>query len=291
MPTFTVPSDFASMPAKDFLRKYAGVSLTLWRKIKRHNQFFINGVQAMPALAQVCAGDAISYDILIESSIHPADLPLRIAYEDESLLVLDKPAGQLVHPTTKEHHGTLANAILGYYASQNLPYAFHPVHRLDKNTSGLILIAKMPQIQHQLTVNFKNFGRVYQAITSGYIYPAQGTICASIARRPGSIIERMVSPEGQSAVTHYKTLHAGCHFSLLELALETGRTHQIRVHLSHIGHPLLGDDLYGGSTKYISRQALHANNLHFIHPISGKSFSVSSKLPNDMVNLLRGFSC
>lgn len=150
MPTFTVPPHCAPQPLKAFLRS-VGVSLTLWRKIKRSQSVRVNGAPAAPTLANVRAGDVIFYELTASCAILPQDLPLSIRYEDEYLLVVDKSAGQLVHPTGGRHEGTLANAVVYHCLRQGLPPAFHPVHRLDKDTSGLVLLAKQPQIQHQLS--------------------------------------------------------------------------------------------------------------------------------------------
>jgi len=283
MPSYKVTADFAGKSAKDFLRRTAGISLTLWRKIKRQNEFYINETQISPGLAIVQPGDIIRYRLEQLSSIEPVKLPLTICYEDDELLIVNKPAGQLVHPTTKEHTSTLGNAILYYYKENHLPFSFHPVHRLDKDTSGLVLIAKLPQIQHQLsTAHDKLFQRHYLAIIEGTLEPRCGEIADPIARKPGSIIERIVDPAGQSALTRFQTLKTNGKFSLLELELATGRTHQIRVHLAHRGHPLLGDDLYGGSLEFIPRQALHAYHMEFSHPVSGKKIVITCPLPADL---------
>lgn len=282
MPTFTVPSDAALQPLKAFLRG-AGVSSTLWRKIKRSQSLRVNGAPANPALATVRADDTISYALAPTCAILPQALPLVVCYEDEYLLVVDKPAGQLVHPTGGRHEGTLANAVLFHCLQQGQPLAFHPVHRLDKDTSGLVLVAKQPQIQYQLSqAGHGALQRVYLALAAGCLHPTCGSINAPIARRAGSIIERTVAPHGRPAVTHYRTLRTNACFSLLELALETGRTHQIRVHLAHIGHPLLGDDLYGGDTQFLPRQALHAARLRFEHPATGQILDLHSPLPPDL---------
>lgn len=285
MPIFTVPPDAAPQPLKTYLRG-AGVSSTLWRKIKYSQSLRINGAPVHPTLASVRAGDAISYELASSCAILPQNLPLSIRYEDEYLLVADKPAGQLVHPTGGRHEGTLANAVVFHCLAQGQPPAFHPVHRLDKDTSGLVLIAKQPQIQHQLSAaGHTALQRVYLALAAGRLQPAHGTIDAPIARRPGSIIERTVAPDGRPAVTHYRTLRADARFSLLELTLETGRTHQIRVHLAHIGHPLLGDDLYGGDARLLPRQALHAARLCFLHPATRQMLDLQSPLPPDLQQL------
>jgi len=284
---FLVPDSIDPLPIKDFLRRHLGFSLTVWRKIKHAGTLRVNN-QPILITHIVHPGDTVS--ILYEQTctILPTQLPLTICYEDEYLMIVDKPAGMLVHPTTSEHAFTLANAVMHHFHIQNLPYNFHPVHRLDRNTSGLVLIAKLPHIQHLLSLNsIKHIKRQYIAIASGIIMPIEGTIDAPIARHPDSIIERMVHDHGQSATTCYKVLTQLNNASIVELTLLTGRTHQIRVHLSHIGHPLLGDDLYGGSKEQIERQALHAARLYFSHPVSGKIVDISSPLPPDLVSLIR----
>lgn len=283
MMQYKIPEALAAMSARAFLQKYTGVSLNLWRKIKHSESFRLNGILVNPALAQVQPGDIISYELAEASSLEPMELPLDIRYEDEALLIVNKPAGQLVHPSQKGHTATLANAVLFYYKETSQPWAFHPVHRLDRQTSGLVLIAKQPQLQHLLsTKNGHLFQRSYLALIGGRLTPPDGSIDTPIARKPGSIIERIVSPDGSPALTWYRTLAASQELSLLELTLGTGRTHQIRVHLSSLGHPLLGDDLYGGSRELISRQALHSSRIEFKHPLNNKNISVNAELPDDM---------
>jgi len=275
------------MPIKDFLRRHIGFSLTLWRKIKYSGTISVNN-HNIPINRIVYPGDIITVNWSQACTIVPTKLPLTICYEDDYILIIDKPAGMLVHPTVSENLTTLANAIIYYFHSTGLPYNFHPVHRLDRNTSGLVLIAKQPHIQHLLSRNdIKHIKRQYLALASGTIIPAEGTIDAPIARHPDSIIQRMVDDSGQHATTCYKVLKKLNKASLVELTLLTGRTHQIRVHLSHIGHPLLGDDLYGGSRELIGRQALHAARLSFSHPVSGKTIDVSSPLPIDLLQLVK----
>ena len=236
-------------------------------------------------------GDIITVNWQQACTIIPTELPLTICYEDDYMLIIDKPAGMLVHPTTSEHLTTLANAVMHYFSGKKLPYNFHPVHRLDRNTSGLVLIAKQPHIQHLLSRNdIKHIKRQYLALALGTLIPADGTIDAPIARHPDSIIQRIVDQNGQHAITYYKTLKVLNNASLIELTLLTGRTHQIRVHLSHIGHPLLGDDLYGGSRERIGRQALHAARLHFPHPVTGEIIDISSPLPADLRELIKVLS-
>ncbi len=291
MISYQIPKALTVISVRAFL-KQKGVSGSLFRTIKHHGNLRINGQPAHAVRTLLHGGDLLEYDLPpVEQEIEPEDLPLDIRYEDEDLLILNKAAGMLVHPTPKHRTGTVANALLGYYRSRGLSTAFHCVHRLDRLTSGLLLIAKRPEIQHLLTTKEgKTFRREYLAIAEGEMDPAEGTIDLPIARNPESIITRIVAPEGKPSVTHYRTLGVfdcgGRRCSLLRLVLETGRTHQIRVHLSHLGHPLLGDDLYGGSRDLMDRQALHAEHLQFSHPITGKPIDLRAELPEDMGRLL-----
>ena len=209
-----------------------------------------------------------------------------VYYEDEFLLVINKPAGMLVHPTVKEDGGTLYNFVKRYYEAHNIESGLHPVSRLDRNTSGLVVFAKLPQLQYLFGGNHQKLKRYYLAIVHGNITPPDGTVDAPIGRMENSIIMHQVTPDGKKAVTHYHTLKTYQNRSLIELNLETGRTHQIRVHMSHIGHPLLGDDLYGGKRDLIMRHALHAYKLQFIHPFTHEEIIIENPLPADMLNLL-----
>ena len=275
----------AECPAKAYLMRVCGVSSGLWKRIKHSGTFAVNGIPAIAAHTTLRTSDIVSYELPIVSSVTPERLPLAIVYEDVDLLIIDKPAGQLVHPTTKEAHGTVANAILGLYEDRGIRLDFHPCHRLDRNTTGLLLIAKHPEVQYQIAKQ-STLTREYLGLIDGMLTPTEGTIDAPIARALPSIILRRVSPNGKPARTHYQTEWANTRQSLLRLRLETGRTHQIRVHLAHLGHPLLGDDLYGGSTDLIPRHALHSAQLTLTHPRTGERLSAESLLPEDMARIL-----
>ena len=295
MITYQVPENTPICSVRGFL-KSKGVSGGLFRRIKNSGCFWLNGIPVHANGTILQPGDRISYEYPEPpQDIEPEDIPLDIRYEDDDLLIINKPAGMLVHPTPQTISGTLANALIHYYRKKGEKTLFHCVHRLDRMTSGLLLVAKRPEIQHLLsTKEGKLFHREYIAIASGVLEPSEGVISLPIARNPESIITRIVSPNGKPAITNYKTeslFKAGSiKCSLLRLSLVTGRTHQIRVHLSHMGHPLLGDDLYGGTLELIPRQALHAERILLDHPITGEKIDLHAELPMDMSHILDSLS-
>ncbi|MEH7454682.1 RluA family pseudouridine synthase [Gottfriedia acidiceleris] len=215
------------------------------------------------------------------------DIPFEIVYEDDAVLVINKPFGIPSIPSREHPNGTLANGLLFYYQTIGLQSTIHIVTRLDKDTSGLMLVAKNRYIHYLFSKNeLKNVQRKYLAIVHGQMNDTEGVIRAKIARKSDSIIERIVSEEGQEAITHYKVLLVNRDYTVVELELETGRTHQIRVHMSSIGHPLIGDDLYGGNTDRLKRQALHSYQLSFVHPIDHTEKNFEIALPADLERLL-----
>lgn len=222
-------------------------------------------------------------------SIVPVPMKLDILFEDEHILVVNKPAGVPVHPSQGHYGNTLANGIAAYMEQQGVDFVFRAVNRLDRDTSGLLLIAKHMLSSCILSEQVKEHAihREYAAIVCGQI-PPQGTVNVPIARKADSVIERIPDFEhGEPAVTHYWTIayNKKTDLSFIRLLLETGRTHQIRVHMKFIGHPLPGDFLYHPDYRYINRQALHSAYLRFIHPISGETMEFRAPLPEDMANL------
>ena len=217
-------------------------------------------------------GDLLEITLEEEQSsenIIPVCLPLHIIYEDEDLMVIDKPADMPVHPSIGNYENTLANAVAWYFQQQNIPFVFRCINRLDRDTSGLTLIAR-----HYVSAGILSgmlarkasgeapFYREYLCLVRGHVIPEEGTITAPLSRKPGSVIERVVDFEnGESAVTHYKVLEEKNGLSLVSLRLETGRTHQIRIHMKYLGFPLIGDYLYNPDMERISRQALHSSRL------------------------------
>ncbi len=221
-------------------------------------------------------------------NIVPNKIPLSILHEDKDILVIDKPANMPIHPSINHYEQTLANGVLWYYTAQQIPYTFRCITRLDRDTTGVTLLAK-----HMLSASVlskamqqKQIQKEYLALCDG-VTPEEGTIDAPICRTADSVIERCVDFEnGDSAVTRFVREWTNGQISLVRLKPETGRTHQIRVHMKHIGHPLLGDFLYHPGNYSMNRQALHCASLTFTHPITGEKLTINAKLPDDMQQLL-----
>ena len=231
--------------------------------------------------------DIISIDFDYEednSNIMPTKIDLDIVYEDKWLLVINKPAGIAIHPSILHYSDSLCNGVKFYFDSIGLKKKIRPVNRLDLNTSGLVVFAKCEYIQECLISQMTNneFKKEYLAICEGYFEKKSDTINLPIARKENSIIERCISESGQHSITHYEVLKEFNNYSLIKCVLETGRTHQIRVHLSAIGHPLLGDSLYGSISDFIDRQALHCYKLHFVHPVNKSLMDLCGELPLDL---------
>ena len=221
--------------------------------------------------------------------IKPVSLPFGVVYEDQDLLVVNKPAGMPIHPSMNHHDNTLANAIAAYAQEKKETYPYRCINRLDRDTTGLLILAKHMLSAAILYEQMRNrkILRTYLALVKGKI-ESSGTIDLPIGRTPGSTIERRVDPiDGERAVTHYMPLKYGKDWTLLQCNLETGRTHQIRVHMSHIGHPLPGDFLYGQEEDHAKRQMLHSFKLSFAHPISKKQMEFTQKLPEDMQEYMK----
>lgn len=274
---------------KDVLKGHFMISDRLLLKLKNNNKIFLNKLP-YNVKDKVNLNDTISFSLdFVEdnSNIVATKMNLDIIYEDEYYLVLNKPAGIAVHPSILHYDNSLSNGVKYYFDSINLKKKIRPVNRIDKDTSGLVVFAKNEYIQECLSkqMNLKQFNKEYIAIVEGFVEEPKGTIDLPIARKENSIIERCISPNGDKSITHYEILREGhindTNFSVVKCILETGRTHQIRVHFSSIGHPLLSDTLYGNSSSLISRQALHSFQMKFVHPITNKNVKYIAKIPED----------
>jgi 23S rRNA pseudouridine1911/1915/1917 synthase len=267
--------------------KEQGFSSTIITHLKRtEHGILLNGTWAYTR-DKLNKNDELSIQLIeteSSSNIVPSSLPLDIVYEDEDLLIVNKPADMPIHPSQGNYDNTLANAVAHYFQSQDIPYTYRCINRLDRDTTGLLILAKHMYSASLLSnmVQNREIHREYLAIATG-VTPESGTIIAPIARVDGSTIERCVNKDnGEYACTHYKTLKSKNGYSLVSLKLETGRTHQIRVHMKHIGHPLPGDFLYNPDYSLIKRQALHSHKLTFTHPITGEELCFTADLPEDM---------
>ena len=223
------------------------------------------------------------------SNIVATKMNLNIVYEDEWMLVVNKPAGCPIHPSRLHFEDSLSNGIKYYFNSINLNKKIRPVNRLDLNTSGLVIFAKCEYIQEQFSIQMTNnlFKKEYLCLVDGLFKEKSGTIDLPISRKQGSIIERTINENGKKSITHYEVLKEFDNYSLVHCKLETGRTHQIRVHMQAIRHPILSDTLYGKYSNLINRQALHSYKIQCIHPVTGKKLNLVSDLPRDMKQLIK----
>ncbi len=277
---FVVPREWAGLMVKEAAKRQK-LSAGLWKRIKWQGRVTVNGVDIHNARAPLAEGDFVQLEWSEENEIIPADIPLSIVYEDEALLVIDKGPGMIIHPTAHGAFDTLVNAVAGYYKRNQIDAGIHPIYRLDRNTTGLVVVAKSAKGQYDLSHSHDQIYREYLALISGRLTEKKGRIDRPIGRKDGSIVEWTVRDDGKRAVTDYEVLAEFSDYSLLKIHLLTGRTHQIRVHFQSLGHPLLGDDLYGGPLDKMHRQALHAYSLAFKHPVTGEEMKFTAPVPGD----------
>ena len=275
----------------NILTKKLNISTRLKNKLIKNKKILLNGV-FVDTRDITHVGDILTIDLSYEedtSNIVPTKMDLNIVYEDEYLLAINKPAGIAVHPSILHFSNSLANGVRYYFDSIGLKKKIRAINRIDLNTSGLVLFAKNEYIQECLIQQMSSsiFEKTYLAIVCGMLPNKKGTINAPIARKENSIIERCISEKGQTAITHYEVLQEFKEYSLVKCKLETGRTHQIRVHMAYLRNPLLGDTLYGFSNQdLINRQALHSYTMNFIHPISKEKIFLEAKLPDDIKQII-----
>ena len=259
-------------------------------RLKRANQIYLNNIPTH-IHHELNLNDIILVDISFEEeceNIVPTKMDLDILYEDDGLLIVNKAPNIPVHPSLNHYEDSLSNGVKYYFNSIGLKRKIRPINRLDKDTSGIVLFAKNEYIQECLIKQMKSnkFEKEYLALVDGIVTKDKQTIIVPIARKDSSIIERCIRDDGDYAETDIELVNTYANYSLIKCKLKTGRTHQIRVHTNYIGHPILGDTLYGKSSSLINRQALHAYKVKFIHPITKEHVQIECTLPQDMLTLI-----
>ena len=287
---YTISPAFEGETIQSYL-KYLNYSSQIITHLKRtKNGILLNGIWGR--VRDILHENDILTITLIETesseNIVATELPLDIVYEDEDLMIINKAADTPIHPSQGNYDNTLANAVAYHFQQKRETFVYRCINRLDRDTTGLLILAKHMYSASLLSemVQNREIHREYLAIASGFV-PDQGIIEAPIGRVDGSTIERQVDfQNGDYACTHYKRIDFQNGYSLVSLKLATGRTHQIRVHMKHIGHPLPGDFLYNPDYSVIQRQALHSHRLEFLHPITHKKMEFTAPLPEDMNSIL-----
>ena len=285
--SYTISAEYHGFTIEKYLKSqgYSSANITAIKKMPNNVVVEDQWVHMNRKLSE---GEVLTVNISEEESsdkIPPVEMPLDIVYEDEDIVVINKPAGLSIHPSLNHYEDSLANGLAYYYQSQGKAFVFRCANRLDKNTSGLTVVAKHLVSGNILSTMVKNreFHRVYYAIVQGSVTPSSGTIDAPIGRKDETSIERHVDfDNGERAVTHYQVIEEKNGHSLVSIHLETGRTHQIRVHFKYIGHPLIGDEIYNPDMAHMQRQALHSHKIGFRHPITGEEMEFVAPLPEDM---------
>lgn len=281
---FKVSAEKSGWKVKDFLR-FCGISSTAIRAIKYYEDGILKNGEKAHTNHIVYENDSIVVNFYEEKEtlVIPQDIELDIVYESKNVIIINKPAGMAVHPTLGYKDGTLANGFCGLMQKRKTPMPFRAMNRLDNNTSGLVLAALNGACVPLLC---KSVQKEYYAILQGKLLPQKGVINLPIKRSESSIITRTVAEDGKQAITEYEVVAQNESVSLVKAVPVTGRTHQLRVHFSHIGFPLCGDDLYGGSFEHINRHALHCKTVSFVEPFTNEEIRCEIDLCKDMVNLL-----
>lgn len=289
--TYTIQPNDNFFNVKELLKLKFQISDRLLVKLKKNKKIWLNST---PTFVDSRLKPFDIVEILIDfeeksENIIPTQMDLNIIYEDEYYIVINKPSGIAIHPSILHYTDSLANGVKFYFKQKNIKKKIRPINRLDKDTSGIVIFAKNEYIQEFLVKEMKKntFFKEYIAVCEGMFESKIGTINLPIGRRENSIIERCVCSDGDIAITHYNVLKSLKNTSVVHVTLETGRTHQIRVHLSNIGHPILGDTLYGNPSSVINRQALHAYKVKFIHPITGLNIEYIATIPSDIKSIIK----
>lgn len=284
--SFTVPPNYDGVSVRGFLRGPCGVSSRLLAQCKRVEHGITAAGHQKIATDKLHAGEVITLRLPQEKeklAVHPNGAPpLSVLYEDDSLIAADKPAGMIIYARAGQLTGTLRDITLDYLQKKGETPSFHPLYRLDRDTTGLVLLAKDRYTACSVPPTIQ---KTYWAVCEGILH-GSGTISAPIGTASGSKTRQQVMQQGRTAVTHWQAVGSAKEHTLVRCVLETGRTHQIRVHMAYIGHPLAGDDFYGGSRKWIPRQALHCGSARFLSPAGGEK-TVIAPFPADFRGLLK----
>ncbi len=274
---------------KEILLNELNFSRRLCSKLEENGKILLNN-KPVRLKKRVYIDDVLTiyFEDEEDDEYDPIEMPLKILYEDESMLIVDKPPFMVVHPTKSHFYDTLANGVRYYFDSHNIKSKIRLVNRLDMNTSGIVIIAKNSFIHNELSKQMKenSVEKYYYAIAEGTIIQDKGTINAPITRLNDDDIMRVVDASGKESITHFEVIDRFNNMTLLSLKLETGRTHQIRVHLKHIRHPIIGDSLYNKESSLINRQALHCSEMSFTHPITKKRINIKAELPDDFKKVI-----
>lgn len=289
--TYTITEENTGFRISQYLRHLGYSSQNLTELKKMQESILLNDIPCFMNRT-LTPGDILTVRIQetgCSPQIVPVELPVPIVYEDEDILVVNKPAGMPIHPSMNNYTNSLANGLAWYYQNQHKPFIFRCTNRLDRDTSGLTVIAKHMVSSSILSaaVTHREIHREYVAIVAGHVSPKSGRIEAPLGRKDSSIIERTVDFEhGEYAATNYRVLQYLDGHTVVALKLETGRTHQIRIHMKYLGFPLIGDYLYNPDMHYIGRQALHSAKLSFIHPMTKEPMQFEAPLPADMQHVV-----
>lgn len=282
--TYKISKEYVGLTIEDYLKqilKYSGRKI---QKLTRQKGILLNG-KTVYLQKKIKTNDTLRVLVFADTAygVQPEEGAIEVLYEDDYLLVLNKPAYQLVHPTARTTSGTLANYLAYQLEQRGIVSTVRAVHRLDRDTSGCVIFAKDSHSQSILEQQLKarTLKRTYWALVRGIVDPPSGTIDAPIGPHPSRPNRRAINEQGEQAVTHYRTIRNLTDTSLLELTLDTGRTHQIRLHLAHLGFPIIGDGMYGVRSPWIARQALHATSISFRHVKDNREITVNAPLPTD----------
>lgn len=287
--SYKVPDEANRMNVVDYMTGFLGYSSRKSKRLLKDKKVKINGKVGYRD-NRLKAGDVIEIDVMEASgqNITPENIPISVIYEDNYLLAVNKPPYMLVHPTPNHPDNTLLNAAAYYFSKKGEDVGLRLLNRLDMNTSGIVILPKNSWMHSKLgeMMRCREMKKYYIAVVEGIITPRKGIIEQPIGKDTEDSIKRKVVPGGQEAITVYETIEELNGYSVVKLNLVTGRTHQIRVHMSHIGHPIVGDTLYGKKSDFIERQALHASDMEFAHPVEGHMLKLHAELTDDISGLI-----